>query len=61
MKVTRRSLVTNVLAVPAIAQTAPATAQDELQAARENVRRNAEALAKVNVPVETEPAFLFKA
>jgi len=29
--------------------------------ARERIRRNAEALAKVRIPVETEPAFLFRA
>ena len=61
MKVTRRTLVANVLAAPAVAQTAPATPDEELKAARENVRRNIEALAKVKVPVETEPAFQFKA
>ncbi len=61
MKVTRRKLFAAPLAVPAIAQTAPATPEDEIQAARESLRRNADALAKVKVPVETEPAFLFKA
>ena len=61
MKLTRRALVANVLAAPAIAQTPPATAEDELQSARESLRRNVEALAKVKVPVETEPAFQFKA
>ncbi len=61
MNVTRRSLIAGAVAAPAIAQAAPATPEAELEAARESLRRNAEALAKVKVPVETEPAFLFKA
>lgn len=61
MKITRRTLAAAVLAAPAAAQPAPAAPEEELKAARENLRRNAQALAKVKLPVETEPAFQFKA
>jgi len=55
MKVTRRELSTLALAAAA-----PAQNTDDSKAARENLQRNAQAMAKVKVPVETEPAFQFK-
>jgi hypothetical protein len=61
MKITRRELAAAALAPAAAAQTAPATAGQELRAAQDVVSRNAEALAKVQLPQETEPAFQFKA
>ena len=63
MKLTRRQLAAAALAPVAAAQTAPAPSgpEQELQAARDTVRRNAEALAKCKLPPETEPAFQFKA
>lgn len=60
MKITRRELAAAALAPAAAAQTAPVRGERETDAAREIVRRNAEALAKVKLPQETEPAFQFK-
>ncbi len=63
MKLTRRELAA-AAAAPALAARGPspeeAAADKELLAAREAVSRNAEALAKREVPMETEPAFQFK-
>lgn len=64
-KLTRRQLA-GLLGAPALArpQEKAGPAEDEQQllaAARDRMRRNAEALAKVRVPVETEPAFQFRA
>jgi hypothetical protein len=58
MKLTRRQLIVAtvvpaITAVPAVAA-AQTTAQD-------NLKRNAETLAKLNVPMSIEPAFQFKA
>jgi hypothetical protein len=67
MKITRRKLAVAVVAPAALlAQTPPSTAipanpQGELAAAREQNRRNAQALDGFKVPVTTEPAFQFKA
>jgi hypothetical protein len=60
MKLTRRALATAMLAPAALAQT-PAAAEDDLKAARDRIKANGEALAKVEVPMSTEPAFQFKA
>jgi hypothetical protein len=43
---------------PAPAADSPA---EELRIARERIRNNADALAKVKLPMATEPAFQFKA
>lgn len=56
MKLTRRELPKLALAAAAPAQ----TPDEELQAARASLERNAAALDKVSLPVETEPAFQFK-
>jgi hypothetical protein len=64
MKVTRRSLA-RMLAVAAaapqagISQTAPADA--DLDSAREQMKASAQQIAKVKLPMATEPAFHFKA
>jgi hypothetical protein len=61
---TRRELAGSVMAAAAMAQTpaaAPSGPAEELEAARAQNQRNAEALGVVNVPVESEPAFHFKA
>ena len=64
---TRRNLV---LATPAALlaqapqrpqQTQPQTPEEELNAAREQQRHSADALAKVALPMATEPACHFKA
>jgi len=65
MKVTRRKLAAAVLGSSAasLAQTqrVPAAADDEVKAARDRLRSNAEALANQKLPMATEPAFQFKA
>ena len=66
MKITRRKLAASALAsAAALAQTpppAPAESPEELlKAAREQVKRTGETLAKHRIPMATEPAFQFKA
>ncbi|MFN7924400.1 MAG: hypothetical protein U0Q16_30130 [Bryobacteraceae bacterium] len=60
-KLTRRSLAAAVLAAsaPAPAQTQNPPAE-ELERARDGVRRNREALAKFKIDRAVEPAFQFK-
>jgi hypothetical protein len=64
-KITRRNLVALAAAVPAAAgqQAAPAPAApaDELRAARDQYQSQAGQLAKVMLPMATEPATHFKA
>ncbi len=70
-KFTRRALAAVVaapaLAAPALAAQAPAapisaqSADDELKAAREQNRQNADQLAKFPLPMTTEPATHFRA
>ena len=62
MKLTRRQLAA-ALVIPAAAapaQTQPAAA-DEVEAARGRLKSNAAEIAKVALPMSTEPAFNFKA
>jgi len=63
MKLTRRQLAAVVAAGPLAGLPARAEPQSdaELQAARERLKANAEALAAANVPMTVEPAFQFKA
>jgi len=58
MRITRRELTAALLAAtPTPAQ----TPQDDLvKAARDRLKSNADALAKVELPMATEPAFQFK-
>lgn len=64
-KMTRRQLAGAILATTASAAaaqappTAPSGPAAELQAARDQNQRTAETLAKVQVPMDTEPAFHF--
>jgi hypothetical protein len=65
MKPTRRQLAAAVL-VPSAAslaqtQRAVPAADDELKAARDRLRSNAEALAGEKLPMAVEPAFQFRA
>jgi hypothetical protein len=62
MKLTRRQLVQAAAgsALAARAQTTPAPESDPAIAAHDANRRNAEALAKFELPMATEPAFEFK-
>ena len=62
-KLTRRQLTAAVAALPAVrlaAQT-PASGEDLLKQARDQVRRNAGLLSERQIPMATEPAFYFKA
>lgn len=69
MDVTRRTLGRLLATAAAVrlegaAQTASAPApspEEELKAAREDLRGNARQLAQVSLPMATEPAFRFKA
>ena len=59
MQLTRRKLALALLAPVATAQT-PALV-DEVQAARDRIKTNGALIAKVDLPMATEPAFQFKA
>ena len=70
MKLTRRQMVAIAPAalvppatVPAAQGPSPgaATPAEELKAAQGRLRANSEALTKIAVPIETEPAFQFRA
>jgi hypothetical protein len=62
MKLRRRDLAAALLAPAAAAQPQTATPPaDDLAAARARLKTNADALAKIDVPMSTEPAFSFKA
>lgn len=63
VQITRRKLALAVLGAPAAARAAqtPSAPEDLTAAAAEQVRKNSEALAKLDVPMSTEPAFEFKA
>jgi hypothetical protein len=62
MKLRRRDLAAALLAPAAAAQpqTQPPP-RDEVEAARARLKTNAATIAKVEVPMSTEPAFSFKA
>jgi hypothetical protein len=61
MKLTRRE-VAGALAVPAatLAQSPQASVDEGLDKAREKQRRDSAAIAKLEVPIETEPALFFR-
>lgn len=63
MKLTRRELAAAVAVGPLADLPAGAAPQPagELEAARERLKANAEALAATNLPMSVEPAFQFKA
>ncbi|HTS29505.1 MAG TPA: hypothetical protein VMH81_26730 [Bryobacteraceae bacterium] len=64
MKLSRRQLAGTILATAAgtaIAQTPPTNPADELKAARDRLKAVGDTLAKLTVPIETEPALQFKA
>jgi hypothetical protein len=64
MQITRRKLAAVLTSGVALAQNPaapPATPDDLLQAARDRNQANAAALAAEPVPMDTEPAFQFKA
>jgi hypothetical protein len=57
-KITRRQLAALVVTAPALAQNNPSV--DEVKAAVERRRRDAETLARYPVPMTAEPAFVFR-
>ena len=61
MKLTRRELAAALVPAAALAQTpaTPATPADELKAAEARLKANSEAISRLAVPIETEPAFQF--
>jgi hypothetical protein len=64
MKLTRRKLATALVSATAFAAPQPAPtppAADDLTAARDRLQANAKALAAAPIPMDTEPAFQFKA
>jgi hypothetical protein len=62
MKVSRRQVTAALLVGPAIRLSATPQAPDaELPTARDRLKTNAQALSAVSVPMDTEPAFQFKA
>ncbi|MBZ5728696.1 MAG: hypothetical protein LAP87_27415 [Acidobacteriia bacterium] len=64
MKLTRRQLATLLASSTALAQApppVPATPGEELKNARDRAKANGEALARLAIPMATEPAFQFKA
>ena len=67
MKLSRRTILALAGAGAALAQTpaapsgASASPADALEKAREENRRSAEDLAKFDIPMSTEPAFIFRA
>ncbi len=65
---TRRKLFAATAAIPfaALAQevappTKTSSIDDDLKSARDAIANNAALLAKIEVPIATEPAFVFKA
>jgi len=68
MKLTRRTILTSAIPALAVAQSVPvpapassaASSPDYIAISAAQYKRNAEAIAKVPLPMETEPAFHFK-
>ncbi len=59
MKFTRRELATVLTPAAVAAQTAPPA--DDLKIAKDRLKAAADALARQDLPMSTEPAFQFKA
>ena len=59
---TRRELAAGLVPAAMLAQApSPASPADELKAALDRQKANSDALSKLSVPMETEPAFQFRA
>ncbi|MBI1787678.1 MAG: hypothetical protein HYR60_09040 [Acidobacteria bacterium] len=58
---TRRKLALAAMGSGAAALAQPAQPEDDLAAARKQAQSNADALAKFELPMSAEPAFVFKA
>jgi len=65
MRLTRRKLALALVAAREMASRPapqpPSSSDDDLKARRDLMRANAAAVAKVEIPMATEPAFQFKA
>lgn len=63
MKLTRRQVAVALTSAAALAQTPapPASAEAELLSARDQVKAIAQTLMQQEVPMSTEPAFVFQA
>jgi hypothetical protein len=64
MDVTRRTLaraLAATMATTAVEAQPPSAGSDDDKAAREQMRNSADQLAKVSFPMDTEPAFRFRA
>jgi hypothetical protein len=61
-RISRRQIAIGLGAAPLLAQ-APAKPSDpnSMEAARETVKRNSDALSKFTIPQATEPSFIFRA
>jgi hypothetical protein len=64
-KVTRRQLAATLTGGALLAQAPtpplPKNPEEELKAARDDAKQRADQLAKVSIPMSTEPSFVFKA
>lgn len=61
MKLTRRKLAAALIAPAAASTQTPQPAADAVQAARDRIKANGDILAKIDIPMDLEPAFQFKA
>jgi hypothetical protein len=64
MKLTRRELVAAIAPAAVMGQAQPQTTQqpqDPLSAAKARVKGSSDVLAKIEIPMATEPAFQFRA
>lgn len=64
MKLTRRqwaAVIAPAALPPALVRAQTPSAEEELEAARQHLKANADALAATQVPMAVEPAFQFKA
>jgi hypothetical protein len=60
-RVTRRQLGALIGAATALKGQAPQPEADDLTMQREALKKNHDALLNFKIPIETEPAFIFKA
>lgn len=61
MKLTRRKLAAALIAPAAASTQTPQPAADAVQSARDRIKANGDILAKIDIPMDLEPAFQFKA
>lgn len=59
-RLTRRAALTLVSSAAAVAQRTESPATDDLMEARESMKVNRDQLRKIEIPVATEPSFVFR-